>query len=144
MKEYFDTIQDWYEKNKDLISYDTRILFLMELFQQLKLKGFDKKDLSEVAGKILFTLDQDFIDESIHMIYQRTLAEEINYSYRKVCKDIKEVKDEPYEVLQVRQITDGDIYPNNTSEPDIDLRDIEWENIPDDVEFIKRLRISNE
>ena len=134
-------IEDWYDKNESDVTYDTRLLYLIELFQELKEADIQKQDLSEVGNRILFLLDQDFIDESIHMIYQRRVAEEVNYAYHSIMRNIDEIEDEPTDTQQVREIEDGDTYVNNTSEPDIDLRGVDLGPITFDEDFIKELGI---
>ena len=103
-----------------------------------------EKYLKEVGQKIIYLLDSDFIDEFIHMVFQRRLASEIKYAYRYVSKEIKEIKDETENFQVVRKVEDDDIYSNNTSEPDIDPSILEFGDIVEDEEFIKRLGINNE
>ena len=137
-------VENWYDRNSCDISYDTRLLYLIDLFQELKENGLHKKDLPDVGDRIVNLLDMDFIDESMHMIYQRVVAEEIACAYRTVLKDLKEIKDTESDVEQVRIIEDDDIYQNNTSEPDIDLRGVDLGPVKFDEEFIKELGINNE
>lgn len=138
-----DIVQNWYDVNEGEIDFDTRVLYLVELFKQLKVAGFKKGDLKTIKGRILFLLDDDFIDESIHMVYQKTVAEEIQYAYISVMKNIDEVDDEEAEVEQLESTVGDDIYENNTSEPDIDLRGQDLGDITYDEEFMKELGIKN-
>lgn len=137
-----DIIHKWYERNEEDISYDTRLLYLIDLFQELKEAGLQKAELSKAGERLLFILDQDFIDESIHMVFQKRIAQEINYAYRRVIIEVDEVEDEPAsaEVEVVRTVDDGDTYVN-TVEPDIDLRGVDLGEITYDEDFIKDLGI---
>lgn len=139
---FLDIVEDWYNSNYDEISQDTVLFYLIDLFQQLKMAGFKKEDLPEVGERLIFLLNIDIEDKHIAMLYQRMLAEEINSAFSIVNKNIKEFKDEMEEFVQVRNVDDGDIY--NTSEPDIDLRGVEFEGAALDEEFIRRLGIKNE
>jgi hypothetical protein len=145
VQELLDIVQDWYnDKEEGSFSYDNRMFYLLELFQILKKAGMQEKYLKEVGNKIVYLLDDDFIDESIHMIFQRRLAHEVKYAFRYVNKEIKEIKDDFEDFQVVRQVEDGDIYPNNTDEPDIDLRGVDLGDIVEDREFLKKLGINNE
>ena len=141
-----DIVQNWYDRNEGDISYDSRLLYFIELFQELKEADVQKENLHDIGQRLLFLLEQDFIDESLHMIYQRRMAEEINYAYRNVMDGMDEIEDEPPVDFQVvRMIEDGDTYVNNTDEPDIDLRGVDLGGVePDDEEFIRQLGIKNE
>ena len=139
-----DIVQHWYDTNEGDINYDTRLFYFIELFQELRKANIQKEDLEEVGKRILSLLDQDFIDKSIHMVYQRRIAEEISYVYNSVMCNIEEIEDNSSEVEQVVKITDNDIYVNNTTEPDIDLRGVDLGKTTFDEEFIKELGIKNE
>ena len=141
MDKMLDIVQYWYDRNEGEFSYDNQLFYLIELFQDLKQEGLDKESLPKVAERLIFLLDLDMVDDGLYLIYQRMLAEEISNAFRIVNKDVKTFKDEPKKIEQVVKIDDGDIYPNNTSEPDIDLRGVEFEQIPDDIEFLKELGI---
>lgn len=145
LDELLEIVQDWYnEREESDFSYDNRMYHLLGLFQHLKKAGMQEKYLKEVGQKIIYLLDSDFIDEFIHMVFQRRLASEIKYAYRYVSKEIKEIKDETENFQVVRKVEDDDIYSNNTSEPDIDPSILEFGDIVEDEEFIKRLGINNE
>lgn len=144
MDKMLDIIQQWYDQNEGEISFDTSLYYLIELFQELKEAGLTKDQLSDVGERLLFLLKLDMVDKLVNMIQERMVAKEISLAYRIVNKKIDEYKDEPAKIEQVVQIEDGDIYPNNTSEPDIDLRGVEWDQIPDDEEFLRELGIKNE
>ncbi len=133
-------IQKWYEKNVDDISYDTRLLYLIKLFEELKRAGMKTSDKTAVGQKVLYLLDEDFMDESLHMMNQKMCASEINYAYRRVIIEVDEIEDEVASVEAVKTIDDGDIY-QNTEEPDIDLRGVDLGEITFDEEFIKDLGI---
>ena len=139
---FLNIVKNWHNKNESEISHENVLFYLIELFQELKEADFDKNSLKEVGDKLLFLLDLDMIDESVHMIYQRMLAEEIKLAYRIVNRNIKEIKEEPINIQQVIPIDDGDIYPNDTDEPDIDLRGVDLGEISFDEEFIKELGIN--
>lgn len=141
MEQLICIIEDWYNKNESDIAYDTRMLYFIELFQELKAAEITSSDMPEIGEKILCLLEQDFIDESIHMVYQRRLAGEINYAYRSVMRNIDEIEDEPVEITQIKKTDDGDTYVNNTSEPDIDLRGVDLGETTFDEAFIRRLGI---
>jgi len=136
-------VQNWYDVNESDINYDTRLLYLIELFQELKVAGMVKKDLKTVGERVLFLLDDDFIDDSIYQIYQKRVAEEIQYAYRSVVKNIDEVEDVVSDVEEISVTDDNDTYENNTSEPDIDLRGVDLGETTFDEEFIKELGIKN-
>ena len=138
-----DIVQNWYDVNEGEIDFDTRVLYLIELFQQLKGAGLEKKHLKGIGERVLFLLDDDFIDQSIHMVYQKTIAEEIQYAYRSVMKNIDEIEDEEAAVESLESTVGDDIYDNNTSEPDIDLRGVDLGETTFDEEFIKELGIKN-
>lgn len=144
MEKFEEIVQNWYDRNEGDIDYDTRLLYFIELFQELKEADIQKSQISEVGERVLFLLDQDFIDESIHMIYQRRVAEEINYAYRSVMRNIEEIEDESTSIEDIPKTNDGDIYPNNTSEPDIDLRGVDLGEVTFDETFIKELGLKNE
>jgi len=136
-------VQNWYDINEGDINYDTRLLYLIELFQDLKVAGMQKSDLKEIGERLLFLLEQDFCDESLYMIYQQRIAEEIQYAYRAVIKNIDEIEDAESSIETVQATADGDVYENNTSEPDIDLRGVDLGETTYDEEFIKGLGIKN-
>lgn len=144
MSRFLDIVQEWYGQNESEINHDNNLFYLVDLFQELTEEGLDKKDLPEIGQRLLFLLDQDFPDQSLHMLYQRCLAEEINYAYQIASKNIDEVKDEPVEIQQVVPVEDGDIYPNDTDEPDIDLRGVDLGDVTYDEEFLRELGIDNE
>jgi len=139
MGKYLDKVQDWYDGCESDLCYDNRLFYLIELFQDLKEVDLQKEDLPIVGKRVLALLDQDFIDESIHMLHQRRIAEEVNYAYRSSIKNPEEVIEEVNIIEEVKPIDDDDIYTNLTSEPDIDLRGADLGDVKFDEEFIKEL-----
>jgi len=144
MKQIKDLIQEWYGRNEDRISFDNRFFYLIELFQDLKMLGVSKELLPDVGSYLISLLSFDLADESIARINCRMIAGEITSAFKVVNKDIAEIKDTPIQIQAVVEIDDNDIYTNNTGEPDIDLRGIEWEQIPDDIAFLKELGVDSE
>lgn len=139
MEEYFNIVQNWYKACESEINTDTRMFHLCHLFLQLVKTDFQKKDLPELSAHIRPLLIKDVVDEGMVILYEVVLTEEIYYTYRLTEKDMEEVKDVSMETDAVRDLPDMITHPS--TEPEIDLKEIEFNETPDDTEFLKKLGI---
>jgi hypothetical protein len=117
------------------------------LFQKLQQAGMTHKDLPDVGDELLLLLNKELISDILSVTYSKILYEKIRYFYRSVVKKTNAVVPNQIEegTLDLTSDTDyGDIYPNNTSEPDIDLRGIVFEETPIDKEFLRKLGVLDE
>lgn len=144
MNIFLKTIENWYKDNKDDFSPYKSAYCLIELFQQLKNKGFTRDDLPYIGETLVNLLKLNLQNDNFNMLFDIMLAEQIKLAFNIVNKKIEEIEDEPINIEQVRHIEDNDIYPNNTNEPDIDLRGVDLGPIHIDKEFLKELGLDDE
>lgn len=134
---FTEIIKNWFDENGDLIDYSNRSFYLILLFEELVENGLHNNDIISISKEILKILEKDFIDDSLFLLDQRRIAEEISYVYSICTRDTKTVKEIKLE--QVQALEDGDVYINDTSEPDIDLRGVDLGEIYYDKEFMNKL-----
>ena len=78
---FTEIIKNWFDENGDLIDYSNRSFYLILLFEELVENGLHNNDIISISKEILKILEKDFIDDSLFLLDQRRIAEEISYVY---------------------------------------------------------------
>jgi len=144
MKEFKETIEKWYDLYGESFDHDNLVYHLTVLFEDLRGLDLQKSDLKEIGSFLVEKINKKHNNEHIDMLSQLIMANKIKFIFNRVNRGIKEIIDPVLEDT-VREISDGDTYINNTSEPDIDLRGIEYDKPEyDEDKMYKTLGIEND
>lgn len=142
-------IKKWYQEVKDVFNLNTSYCLLIDLLRRMRAEGLEEEDIEELGPLLLENISLNSCFESLDIVKQTHLGYTIKKSFDVVFDDIKEIKeeekqDEGIDEMGVKKNATTDTYAS--SEPQIDLSGIEYEEVEQTEEFkeyLDSLRFEN-